>query len=340
MGARSLAEVIGRTDRLEVRRGELRGKAALVSLGEVLPATPLATPPARTREERTDPDRGAAHLDDRVLESLGAARVLPLHLELPVSNADRAVGARVAGVLSLERRGQPLPEDSLVLRYRGSAGQSFGAFCVEGMRLVLTGEANDSVAKGMSGGEIAVLPPEALRRDAHRHVIAGNAVLYGATGGRLFVAGRVGERFAVRNSGALAVAEGVGDHACEYMTAGETVILGSFGRNLGAGMSGGRAYVFDPEGLLPRRYNPEMVALERGLSPEGAEHLRRLVERHLAATGSARAAELLERWDASLRFFWKVTPKDSGRGQDARPLPRPRTTIAVSVDERAAASGS
>jgi glutamate synthase domain-containing protein 3 len=206
------------------------------------------------------------------------------------------------------------------------------------MWMVLSGEANDYVAKGMSGGEIAIQPPPGLRAVSHRHVIAGNAILYGATGGRLFLAGRVGERFAVRNSGALAVVEGVGDHACEYMTSGVVAILGDFGRNLGAGMSGGRAYVFDPDGLLPQRYNPEMVALERGLSAESADQLKQLVEWHMEATGSAHAAELLTRWETWLPFFWKVMPKDSGRGQDARPVTETAATVvASSALDRAAA---
>jgi glutamate synthase domain-containing protein 3 len=261
-------------------------------------------------------------------------------MRLPIFNSDRTVGGRVAGALALRRRGRPLPAASLRLRYEGSAGQSFGAFCIEGMDLALTGEANDYVAKGMSGGRIALRPPVPLEAAAADHVIAGNAVLYGATGGELFVAGRVGERFAVRNSGAVAVVEGVGDHACEYMTAGLAVVLGEFGRNLGAGMSGGRAYVYDPEGLLPQRYNPEMVALERGLSAESAEQLRQLVETHRVATGSRRAADLLARWDASLRLFWKVIPKETGRGQDARPVPSASHALAETPQERpAAASG-
>jgi glutamate synthase (ferredoxin) len=341
MGMRSLAEAIGRSDCLAVRPPKGGGKAALVSLGQVMePPRPFAFAP-RDRGDRTEPDPGVAHIDDPVLARLRTAPDPPsVEMELPLFNSDRTVGGRIAGTLALERRGRPLPPGALRLRYHGSAGQSFGAFCIEGMEMELTGEANDYLAKGMSGGSIGLRPPAALAPAAHRHVIAGNAVLYGATGGRLFVAGRVGERFAVRNSGALAVVEGVGDHACEYMTAGVVAILGEFGRNLGAGMSGGRAYVFDPEGLLPGRYNPEMVALERGLSAESADRLRRMLEWHRQATASRRAADLLAAWDANLPLFWKVTPKDTGRGQDSRPIPSaaPRIQAVAASDRPAAAS--
>jgi glutamate synthase (ferredoxin) len=340
MGLRSLAEAIGRSDCLEARPPKGGGKAALVSLGQVMePPRPHAFVP-RGRGDRTEPDPGAPHIDDGVLDRLRAEDPPSVEMDLPLFNSDRTVGARIAGTLALERRGRPLPPGALRLRYHGSAGQSFGAFCIEGMEMELTGEANDYVAKGMSGGSIGLRPPSVLASEAHRHVIAGNAVLYGATGGRLFVAGRVGERFAVRNSGALAVVEGVGDHACEYMTAGVVAILGEFGRNLGAGMSGGRAYVFDPEGLLPGRYNPEMVALERGLSAESADHLRQMLECHRRATASRRAADLLAAWDANLPFFWKVTPKETGRGQDARPVPSSTQRISATADSQRPAAAS
>jgi glutamate synthase (ferredoxin) len=340
LGMRSLAEAIGRSDRLEARVPKGGGKASLVSLGQVMEAPrPHAFTP-RGRGDRTEPHLGEPHIDDRVIERLGSEDPPSVEMALPLFNSDRAVGARIAGLLALGRRGRPLPPGAVRLRYHGAAGQSFGAFCIDGMEMELTGEANDYVGKGMSGGIIGLRPPDVLAAGAHRHVIAGNAVLYGATGGRLYVAGRAGERFGVRNSGAVAVVEGVGDHACEYMTAGVVAILGDFGRNLGAGMSGGRAYVFDPEGLLPGRYNPEMVALERGLSADSAEQLRQMLEWHRQATASRRAADLLGAWAANLVLFWKVTPKETGRGQDARPVPStaPRISAAAPSERPAAAS--
>ena len=177
------------------------------------------------------------------------------------------------------------------------------------MRLLLTGEANDYVGKGMTGGEIVITPPDALLPASFRHVIAGNTVLYGATGGRLLAAGRAGERFAVRNSGAAAVVEGVGDHGCEYMTGGVVVVLGDTGRNFGAGMTGGAAYVLDEQETFPRRFNPALVTIERvGGGPDSPE-LRRLVAAHAAATGSPRAQAMLEDWDRWAPLFWKVTPR-------------------------------
>jgi glutamate synthase domain-containing protein 3 len=179
------------------------------------------------------------------------------------------------------------------------------------MRLILVGEVNDYAGKGMTGGELAVRPPDALLGACHRHVIAGNTVLYGATGGRFFAAGRAGERFAVRNSGAAAVVEGVGDHGCEYMTGGTVVVLGETGRNFGAGMTGGIAFVLDADGQFVRRYHPGLVAAKRVDDAEDASRLRALVRAHAEATGSGRAWTLLDQWPVWLPKFWKLVPKDA-----------------------------
>jgi glutamate synthase domain-containing protein 3 len=252
-------------------------------------------------------------------------------MQLPIGNADRAVGARIAGELAKRRHGRALPIASLRLDYRGSAGQSFGAFCVEGMQLVLEGEANDYVGKGLSGGEIVIRPFAGRAGD----VVAGNTVLYGATGGRAFLAGRVGERFAVRNSGALAVAEGAGDHACEYMTAGAAVILGPTGHNVGAGMSGGVAYLLDAEEALPGRCNTELVTLDAELSAREQAWLRDVVERHHELTGSAVAQRLLADWDRTLGQFRRVVPHGLASGAVALPEVRP-----VAAGERRASGAS
>jgi glutamate synthase domain-containing protein 3 len=176
------------------------------------------------------------------------------------------------------------------------------------MRLILEGEANDYVGKGMAGGEIAIVPPRSARF-ATPQVIAGNTILYGATGGSLFLAGKAGERFAVRNSGAQAVVEGVGDHGCEYMTGGTVVVLGPTGRNFGAGMTNGSAYVFDPDGAFEEKVNDESVLIERGVEGEDAQVARELVERHVKLTHSTHAKRLLERWDETLAATWKVIPR-------------------------------
>jgi glutamate synthase domain-containing protein 3 len=201
-----------------------------------------------------------------------------------------------------------LTTGKVVARFTGSAGQSFGAFAVDGMRLILEGEANDYVGKGMSGGTIAVRPPKDAQFTTPQ-TIAGNTILYGATGGELYLAGWVGERFAVRNSGARAVVEGVGDHGCEYMTGGVVAILGPTGRNFGAGMTNGTAYVYDPFGEFDGHINGESVLVERGLGNEDATRLRELIERHVALTGSARGRELLASWEETINNTWKVIPR-------------------------------
>jgi glutamate synthase (ferredoxin) len=307
LGVRRLEDVVGRVDLLERRSPESHGKTSAVSVEGMLRAA--GDGDHRWAGERNDPPRTGAALDEMVLDRLrfGVGAVMPLKMDLGITNADRAVGARVAGELARRFRGRPLPAGSVRLRYRGTAGQSFAAFCVDGLRLVLEGEANDYVGKGMSGGEVALRP---RRRDRTRGgVIAGNTCLYGATGGRAFIAGRAGERFAVRNSGAVAVVEGTGDHACEYMTAGAVVILGPTGRNLGAGMSGGIAYVLDEDGAAGRRYNADLVTLEETIPFEEEEWLRRLIALHVDATASRRAREILGAWSDWRPLMRRLAPR-------------------------------
>jgi glutamate synthase (NADPH/NADH) large chain len=211
-------------------------------------------------------------------------------------------------------RAEGLPEGTIDITLTGSAGQSFGAFLPRGVTLRLEGDANDYVGKGLSGGRIVVRPDRAASFDASRQVIAGNTIAYGATSGHVFLRGQAGERFCVRNSGARAVVEGVGDHACEYMTGGVVVILGPTGRNVAAGMSGGYAFVLD---LDPQRVNPELVDLGP-VSGRSAEELRALVEQHAEETGSTVAADLLADWDASVPRFTEVMPRDFRRVLEAR----------------------
>ena len=321
IGVRRFADIVGRTDLLE-QRMPAGGKARSVRLDRIL----SGTPPNSVRhctQPRNDPPRTGTGIDERVLRELCVedGRVVPVELLLPITNADRAVGARVAGQLVLWTRAGHVGARTVQLRFRGSAGQSFGAFCVDGMRLVVDGEANDYVGKGMSGGEIVVRPPSSARYHAAGDVIAGNTVLYGATGGVAYLAGSVGERFAVRNSGAVAVVEGTGDHAAEYMTAGGIVILGPTGRNLGAGMTGGVVFALDADDVLARRVHSEWVCVETGLSAPEELWVRELLGRHVHATGSRAAEQLLREWAATRYRFHRVSPLGATRANGARLLP-------------------
>ena len=239
---------------------------------------------------------------------LATASQTPIELDFAIANTDRAVGAGISGRIVKQGHEDGLPDGSIQLTFRGTAGQSFGAFTVRGITLHLIGEANDYVGKGLGGGTIVVHPPVTAAFAAEHNVVIGNTVLYGATSGRLFAAGRAGERFAVRNSGAEAVVEGVGDHGCEYMTGGTVVVLGPTGRNFAAGMSAGVAYIYDPSEMFLNQYNAELVSVGRVASEDSADYLKNLVAAHVAATNSRLGQELLETWDTSVDAFWQVTP--------------------------------
>ena len=231
-----------------------------------------------------------------------------VNLQLSIKNTDRSVGATLSGAIAAQYGLKGLPENQIHFTFSGSAGQSFGLFNNHGMHLTLIGEANDYVGKGMGGGEIIIrFPPEAPLK-SHENTILGNTALYGATGGRLFAAGLAGERFAVRNSGAVAVVEGVGNHGCEYMTGGKVVILGQVGFNFGAGLSGGVAYDFDEKGTLSELLNPDMVEIKPVDDPDDRALLCHLLQTHLAKTGSQRARFMIEHWDSALPLFKKVAP--------------------------------
>ena len=296
LGLRTFAEAVGRADLLRRRETNERRSSSL-DLRRLTDARPggftgEAQPCADGGElgQRLAGDAAAALEEDRLIE-----------LRYSIGNRDRTVGARL-GVEIGRRFGAGLPPGRVRARLEGSAGQSFGAFLAAGVELEVVGEANDCVGKGMSGGRIVVLPPCG---DAGDPVLLGNAALYGATGGELFSSGRAGERFAVRNSGATAVVEGVGDHACEYMTGGRVVVLGEVGLNAGAGMSGGELYVLDAAGRLPLHLNTQLVVAER----YAGEELRALLEAHVRHTGSPRAVAILERWHDAEQLFWRVLPR-------------------------------
>src|SRR5213594_884866 len=307
LGCRRLDDVIGRVDLLErVDRPEVP-RAQMLDLSLILadPAPQRADAARRRTVERNDRP-GVASLDDQILAALRPCLEdgRPFAGTYDVGNGHLTLGARVAGRVAERYGSAGLPAGRIRLRFRGSAGQSFGAFAVPGMQLELEGEANDYVGKGLSGGDLVIRPfPGA----SGRHVILGNTVLYGATGGTLFAAGRAGDRFAVRNSGAVAVVEGAGNHCCEYMTGGAVVVLGEVGRNFGAGMSNGVAYVLDETEHLASRVNGDMVAIQL-LETADEWRLLALVEEHIAKTASPRAQALLAAWHRYLPLFRKVVP--------------------------------
>jgi glutamate synthase (ferredoxin) len=310
LGLRSMEEAIGRVDLLVPAAAEPGSRAALLDLGAILAhPDPTGRRPLKCLQDRNDRP-GDCPLDEQLIRDAAPAleRREPVRLHYTVRNDQRAVGTRLSGEIARRYGGEGLPDGTIEVYLYGTAGQSLGAFGARGLTLVLTGEANDYVGKGLCGAEIVVRPPPEARFAAHENVIVGNTVLYGATSGRLYVAGRAGERFAVRNSGAVAVVEGTGDHCCEYMTGGIVVVLGPTGRNFAAGMSAGVAYVLDEAGDFPRKVNTELVYLER-LTEEGDfERLTALLHDHVAATDSARAREILDRWDVYAPLFWKVIP--------------------------------
>jgi glutamate synthase (ferredoxin) len=291
LGLRSFDDAVGRTDLLQRRRAE--GRAGLLELDGLL--EPLQGDALRYVGAEK-PVAPGGELGERIAADRGAPA--PLY---KICNDDRTVGARLGGTLA--RLGS---DELLQFRFDGTAGQSFGAFLHAGVEFVLDGEANDYVGKSLSGGRIVIRPPA---DDTGDPCLAGNTVLYGATAGELFLAGSAGERFAVRNSGATAVVEGVGSNACEYMTNGTVVVLGPFGRNIGAGMTGGEAFVHDPAGLLDLRLNGQLVVAEQ-LDDSAAERLRVLLERHREHTGSSRAGRLLAEWPAGVGEFRLIRPRD------------------------------
>ncbi|MEK9658882.1 MAG: glutamate synthase large subunit [Chloroflexota bacterium] len=336
LGFRTVEEMVGRSDLLEQARLEEHPKANTLDLSPMLTlADPSGALPRRHTQERND--RGSDELLDDELLPLVADAIAgrkPVKLEHPIRNIHRTVGARIAGEIARIHGDEGLSEHSIELRLWGSAGQSFGAFLINGMHLTLEGEANDYVGKGMHGGELVLRPPQEATYFAHDNAIMGNTVLYGATGGHLFAAGRAGERFAVRNSGAWAVVEGAGDHACEYMTSGVVVVLGPTGRNLGAGMSGGMVFVLDLDGSLERNVNHEMVGISELDDDEDIELLKALVQRHHELTHSVRAEDVLDNWAIYQSRFRKIAPLPHVAPPPPRDQQRARRDALLSSTQR------
>jgi glutamate synthase (NADPH/NADH) large chain len=319
LGFRSVQEAVGHAELLDVGAAVDHWKAAGLDLAPILhvvePWEDDHLHQVRTQDHALD-----RALDRQLVQECAPAleEGRPVHLRLPIRNVNRTVGTMLGHEIAKRHGGEGLPDDTIVIDFEGSAGNSFGAFVPRGVTLRLHGDANDYVGKGLSGGRVVVRPPADANAafDAASSVIAGNVILYGATSGEVFLRGVVGERFCVRNSGASAVVEGVGDHGCEYMTGGRVVVLGPTGRNFGAGMSGGIAYVLDEAGDFATRVNTEMVSL-RELDDEDRDLVRTLVERHLAETGSDVAERVLADWSGSLGRFVKVMPNDYQRVLDA-----------------------
>ncbi len=320
LGLRTLDEAIGRVDLLDTETAVTHWKAAGLDLSSVL--TQPDVPASMGRRQQREQDHGLEKaLDHAFLDECGPAleNGTSVSVSVPITNVDRTVGTLLGSEISRRYGAAGLPDDTISLTFTGSAGQSFGAFVPKGVTMRLYGDANDYFGKGLSGGRLVVRPPEGSPFAAEEQIIAGNVILYGATDGEVFIRGQVGERFCVRNSGATAVVEGVGDHGCEYMTGGLVLVLGPTGRNFAAGMSGGIAYVYDPGRSFGQRVNLELVDVEP-LDPTDALTVRALVERHAVETGSAVAAGLLGRWDSEVLEFVKVMPRDYRRILEATRL--------------------
>jgi glutamate synthase domain-containing protein 2/glutamate synthase domain-containing protein 1/glutamate synthase domain-containing protein 3 len=308
LGFRTVDEMIGRVDKLRVRTDIQHWKASRLDFSDVL--KPADRAPGVEVHKTIQQDHGIersldVELIERCKETLETGK--RVEFTQPIRNVHRTAGGMLAGEISRRFGMKGLPHGTIRIHFEGAAGQSFGAWMVDGMLFTLAGDANDYVGKGMSGGVMAISPPKGTTFRADENIIVGNTVLYGATGGTAFFNGKAGERFCVRNSGAIAVVEGVGDHGCEYMTGGRAIIIGKTGRNFAAGMSGGFAYVLDEDGKFEKRCNLEMVELE-SLSAEDASFVADMLERHHELTRSEKAKRLLNRWEETISKFVKVVP--------------------------------
>jgi glutamate synthase (NADPH) large chain len=309
LGFRSIPEMVGQSSQLRLQEEKLHWKLQKLDLTPILYQAPAEEGVGLYQQHQQDHELEQV-LDRQLIRDLQQEREGVLHY--PIQNTDRSVGTMLSYQVSRIWGKKGMPEGSFRAIFSGSAGQSFGAFLAPGIRFHLLGEANDYLGKGLSGGKLVLQPFPESRYKAHEHIICGNVALYGATSGSAYINGMAGERFAVRNSGAEAVVEGIGDHGCEYMTGGKVLVLGAVGKNLAAGMSGGMAYVWDPLGQLADRYNPEMVALEQP-GCEDMAWIEQKLHEHLRFTGSERARQLLQDWDQQQLHFRKLMPHDLKR---------------------------
>jgi glutamate synthase domain-containing protein 3 len=313
MGFRTFDEMVGRVDMLETRSAIDHWKAKDIDLSAILYTPPAPSRVARRCVQAQDHGLDEA-LDYKLIDNSREAveNGTPIEIKLPIRNVHRTVGAMLSGEIARRYGSAGLPDDTIRFQFNGSAGQSFGAFLAKGVTLELEGDSNDYTGKGLSGGRIVMYPPQNSSFQPEENIIVGNVALYGATSGEAFFNGRAGERFAVRNSGARAVVEGLGDHGCEYMTRGLVVVLGKCGRNFAAGMSGGIAYVLDELGdFAVQRCNKGSVDLEP--VDAGDDVLFNLISRHAECTRSPRAKWILEDWRQMLPKFVKVFPREYRR---------------------------
>ncbi len=315
LGYRKLEDIIGRTELLEQIDDVENVKTKMVNLSGLLHSPdPTGEAPRTHTRPRNERLGFEGCLDQTIIQEskdVIVGRIASFRGNYKVHNTDRCLGTHLSGEVAYVRGSNHLPEASINLHFEGTAGQSFGTFLTHGIRMKLQGEANDYVGKGMSGGEIIIRPKEDETFTWKDNIIIGNTCLYGATGGHLFAAGCAGERFGVRNSGSVAVVEGVGDHGCEYMTGGTVVCLGKTGTNFGAGMSGGLAFVYDETDMFEHRYNPEMVDIERMNDSGEVDALKKIIETHVSVTDSPHGKQLLENWQETVSKFWKVVPHPS-----------------------------
>lgn len=313
LGVRSMEELIGRVDLLELLPGET-AKQQKLNLGALLDQGHIPDTEPRFCIEPSNPSFDKGELAEQMVKDALPAILAGQTVELSyhLRNTNRSIGARLSGEIAKAHGAEGLPEGTITLKLTGTAGQSFGVWNAQGLQMFLEGDANDYVGKGMAGGRLVLYPPKGSAFVAHETTIMGNTCLYGATGGRLYAAGTAGERFGVRNSGAQAVVEGTGDHCCEYMTGGCIIVLGNTGLNFGAGMTGGFAFVYDENDQFSNRYNNELIDIHR-INTEGMEQyrqfLRQQIQDHVTLTGSVHGQELLDRFDDAVNKFWLVKPK-------------------------------
>ena len=314
LGFRTVDEMVGRVDMLEMAPAIEHWKAKGLDFSSIL--SPVALPEGGSlRCVRTQDHKLEECLDNELIKRSMPAleEKKPVKFDITIKNCNRTCGAMLGGAVATRYGSAGLPDDTIHINFTGSAGQSFGAFATNGMTFELAGDANDYLGKGLSGGRVIVYPPKGSTFPTEKNIIIGNTVLYGATSGEIYIAGSAGERFAVRNSGAIAVVEGVGDHGCEYMTGGKVVVLGKTGRNFAAGMSGGIAYVYDYNQLFDTLCNLDMVDIETVTEKEDIDFLRTYIEKHIKFTGSKYAKKLLDNWEQTLPYFVKIMPIDYRR---------------------------
>jgi glutamate synthase (NADH) len=323
LGYRTMAEMIGQTQHLEVNKRGLHYKSRGLDLSPLLTPASELNPSAGVLNRTTQNHGLERKKDNEFIAKAKAAleKKEPVVIEDMTDNLDRTLGTMLSYEVSKRWGGEGLPDDTIHLKLKGHGAQSMGFTLAKGITLTVEGDANDYIGKGLSGGKIAVYPSEEVIAGgfkADEHVVVGNVCLYGATRGKAFFRGKAGERFCVRNSGALAVVEGIGDHGCEYMTGGIMICLGETGRNFAAGMSGGIAYVYDPDGKFPQRCNMGLVGLETIDTPEEQDEVYGYIKEHVDMTGSAVGQEMIDNWNSRVGQFVKVFPHDYKRVLEER----------------------